>query len=109
MDTNKLSFKFSQSIQEVITAGEALELPIFFFPNRSCEFDYWIEFEVSNGGTEQKIKTDLKHIKYSVNSFIDANIYDASKLEELKGWKEDVEFVSYPYSTEWKWCDDSHY
>lgn len=106
--TNKSSFKFSQSIQELITAGETLELPIFFFPDRSCEFDYYIEFEVSNEGKNQKIKTDLKHVKYIVNSFTDANRFDASKLEELKGWKEEVECVSYPYSTEWEWRDDLH-
>lgn len=106
VDTNKYSFKFSQSIQELITADETLELPIFFFPDRSCEFDYYLEFEVSNDGTRQKIKTDLKHVKYIVNSFTDANRFDASKLEELKGWKEEVECVSYPYSIEWEWCDD---
>lgn len=108
VDTNKSSFKFSQPIQEVITAGEALELPVFFFPDRSCEFDYYIEFEVSNEGKNQKIKTDLKHVKYRVDSLADTSKFDASKLTELKAWKEEVAVVSYPYSTEWEWYDDLH-
>ena len=44
IDTSSSNFEFKQSIQEVITAGEVLELPIFFFPDKSCEFDYYIEF-----------------------------------------------------------------
>lgn len=109
INTDKSSFEFKQSIQEVITAGETLELPIFFFPDKSCEFDYYIEFAVNNAGKKQRIKTDIQHVKYKVDSSMSSSEWDVEKLIELKGWREIVNMVTYPYCKEWTWYDDELY
>lgn len=102
IDTAKSDYTLSQPIQEIINSGQVLEVPFFFFPNRSCEFDYYIEFDVLNGDKKQTVRTDLKHVKYRVSSTVnlnqyDASHYDASQSELLKKYNG---ILSYPYTFE---------
>ena len=98
IDTAKSDFTFNQSIQEVIDSGQVLELPFFFFPNRSCEFDYYFEFDVLNGNKKQTVCTDFKHVKYRVSSVVNLEQYDASHYDTSYFEMMNNCIISFPYT-----------
>lgn len=95
--TDKNSFKCIENIKENIKAGEALELPVLLFPDRSCSFDYYIEFKVNNNGEEQTIRTKEKHSKYIISSLEDLDKYDYKNEDEILKEFNNVDLISYPY------------
>lgn len=100
IDTANSEFEFSQPILEEIKAGEVLQVPIFFYPNKSCEFDYYVEFTVQNGNKQQTIRSDVKHTKYRISSLMDTSIYDASN--EAIAHDQYVRIISFPYDKKFK-------
>lgn len=95
--TDKKSYTCTENIQENIKVGEALELPVLLFPDRSCSFDYYVKFKVENNGKEQTIHTDKKHSKYIVSSLIDLDKYDYKNEDEILKEFNNVDLISYPY------------
>ena len=95
--TDKNNFTCIENIQENIKAGEALELPVLLFPDRSCSFDYYIEFKVDNNGEEQTIRTKEKHSKYIISSLEDLDKYDYKNEDEILKEFNNVDLISYPY------------
>lgn len=95
--TDGSSFTLTENIQENIGPGEILEMPVIFFPDRSCTFDYYIEFKVNNGGKEQTIRTDNTNSKFIISSLRDVKEYDCKNEEKiLKNYKY-VNLITYPY------------
>lgn len=94
-DVNTQDIQFP--IAETIGAHQILRMPVFVFPNKSCEFTFYVEYEYFSGNSINKIntiKTPTKTVKYTISSLDDISTYDASKLNQDYN---DGKFISYPY------------
>ncbi len=106
------SFEFSCYIQESIKTGECLEIPVFLFPNRSCSFDYYIEFEVGIDGKTEIIRSKTEKVEYIVNSYYDRIIDKPDEAEDIikngSFYPEDVGLISYPFNEGWIYNDERY-
>lgn len=95
--TNEDYFNLTENVQENITAGETLEMPVLFFPDRSCSFNYYIEFTVNNGEEKQIIQTEKQSLKYVVSSFADLTENDCKNETSILNNIENIGIITYPY------------
>jgi len=94
VDTDNNNFAFEAEINENIAAGDILELPICFFPDRTSSFSFHIVFEVFDGYKNYFIESNTYNINFCVDSY------------EMKNYKKNKEYISkdscifgtYPYA-----------
>lgn len=96
IDTDNDSFVLDVNIHENISAQSILELPLCFFPDKSCTFSYYVEFEVYDGLDNYTICTEKRDIEFFVSSCND-NIQnkDVSNMSKDRPYY----FIPYPYAT----------
>lgn len=94
IDTDNDSFVLDVNVSECIPAGSILELPLCFFPDRSCTFSYYVMFEVFDGFESYTIKTEGQDIEFVVDSCCDVNVKDISNMSN----QEQYFFITYPYA-----------
>lgn len=101
VDTSNRNFEFSTKINESIPEGKTLELPISFFPDKSCSLTYYIELEVYDGNENYKIVSDKKDLNFDICSYFDSSFCDAKcigeHMNDASGYYE-PEFVTFPYA-----------
>ncbi len=99
VDTSKSEFQKDFNVNETVNAGEILDIPICFFPNKSCYMDFYIEFTIFNGSNEEIISSDLKNIEFNVSS-IDAKYINLDNcivdLQSIYSNSDGRYYISYP-------------
>lgn len=105
IDTSKSKFSYQDSIEEYIQPNETLTLPICFFPDRSCEMTFYVEFTAVYGSEELVIQSKPTTLVFEVlnvdnNGLYDATQYSKSELEKLVNNQVGNCLVSYPFSDE---------
>lgn len=104
INTNLNKDKKEYYINEIVSPGEILDIPICFFPNQSCTMEFYTEFNVFNGFDEKTICSDVRNIEFKISSInsqyvnMDNRIFD---LKDISGIENDY-YISYPDSRELK-------
>lgn len=99
IDARKKEDIYESNISECIPAGNLLNMPIIFFPNRSCELDFYFEIEVVSSAKKYTIKTEILHRKFDVvpkhDGYFDGKDLTFSEYQNYKIY--DEELISYPF------------
>lgn len=95
VDTGNDNFVLDVDISQNIPAGGILELPLCFFPDKSCVLSYYVEFEVYDGFENYSIHTEKRNIEFFVNS-----CYDNIEYKDVSNGVNDPlnSFITYPYA-----------
>lgn len=98
IDATKNKDIYESNISECIPAGNLLNMPIIFFPNRSCELDFYFEVEVISSFRKYTIKTEMLHKEFDIVPNVDGYV-DGAKLDpsEYENNEDSEELISYPF------------
>ncbi|MCI8347496.1 MAG: hypothetical protein HFJ12_06100 [Bacilli bacterium] len=103
INTSSENYEYSFNISESIKAKERIELPICFFPDKSCSLKFRISFTVVyNNNDRMNISTDWAELKFQISSLYPYglnNVLDFNKeqlLEIIHEYAGDVK-VTYPF------------
>lgn len=97
IDTESDVYTLSSQISENIEAGNTLEVPLYFFPNKSCSFDFDVEFTVGNLEEEYTIKSESRELNFEISSLY--KFSESTDIQTLQAYYVDGDpnFISYPY------------
>lgn len=76
LDTTNPDYTFSQTVLESVPPKHHLTIPVIFFCDCTCNFDFYIKVLVSNGSNEFWIESEHK------NAFIELDYFSASDLPQ---------------------------
>lgn len=99
INTNLGEYQKEFNVNETINAGEILDIPICFFPNKSVCMDFYIEFDIFNGYSEETASSDIKKVEFKVSSSGTQYVnFDNSTidLQEIYNNTEGRYYISYP-------------
>jgi len=68
INTNHESYTNEYSINECIASGEIKDIPICFFPDKSCKMKFYVEFDIFNGYETIKIKSEPRYLEFKISS-----------------------------------------
>ncbi|EOS34996.1 hypothetical protein C804_01122 [Lachnospiraceae bacterium A4] len=89
-------------VNEIIPPGKILDIPICFFPNKSCNMEFYTEFNIFNGFDEKIISSEVRNVQFKISSInshyinIDNKTFD---LQHISGIENDY-YISYPDNKE---------
>lgn len=99
IDTNLNTYRKEFNVNETIGAGEIFDIPICFFPNKSCSMSFYIEFSVFNGYNEQIISSDSRNIEFHLSSIDSKYVNFDNSIIDLQSIYDDensIYYISYP-------------
>lgn len=103
INTDEETYSCEFNISESIEAKNRLEMPICFFPDKSCSFKFRVTFEVIYNSNNQKkdISTDWAYLEFEVpstgaNAVFDAEEFDVNELEDSLITSPGMVKVTYP-------------
>lgn len=104
IDTDMENYEFSSNINEGIPKGSTLELPICFFPNKSCSLTYYVEMEVFDGIKNYRIQSEKKDVCFKIHSYHTSftDFCDAVFIKEHrydKNFYFDPSYITFPYAS----------
>ena len=84
IDTSKTNSKYMYTISETIKGKERLELPICFYPDKSCKFRGRVTFVAiyNSKNDRMNISTDWVELEFRIPSIDYEKPYDVSKYSE---------------------------
>lgn len=105
IDTSKSNFAYRDSIEEYIQPNETLALPICFFPDKSCNIKFYVEFTAVYDEREITIQSKPVSMEFEIlntpyNKTQDATQSDQVDLENIISDTVGENLVSYPFLDE---------
>jgi len=90
IDTSNEKYTYEYNISECIKAKERIELPICFYPDKSCSLKFRVTFTVvyNNSNDRMNVSTDWAEVKFQISSIApyglnDASDYSSEQLSEM--------------------------
>lgn len=68
INTDDESYMEELSINEYIDSGEIKDIPICFFPDKSCKLRFYVEFDIFNGYETKTIKSEPRDLEFKISS-----------------------------------------
>lgn len=101
INTDNAEYSEEFSINECVDAGDILDIPICFFPDKSCKMRFYVEFDIYNGFDTKTIKSEVRYLDFNISSLCSewSNI-DVSTLD-LRNVYQDEEYfkyITFPYN-----------
>lgn len=78
IDTSNKKYEYEYNISECIKAKERMELPICFYPDKSCSLMFRVTFTIAynNSNDRMNVSTDWAEIKFQVSSISSYGLND---------------------------------
>lgn len=104
IDTSRDTYKHEYNISEIVQANDRLELPICFYPDKSCSLKFRVILEAvyNNKNETMEIATDWAMIGFQVSSIggdvRDADSYDIDAMQAELERSPGLVKVTYPFA-----------
>lgn len=95
INTDQNTFIKEFNINESINSNNILDVPLCFFPDKSCSFDFYVEFDIFDGINIETIKSEIKHLYFDISSVYSKWINIDENIVNLQD--EYCDYITYPY------------